>query len=295
MLPEQDEAILTRFEAVLIHDGLASSTVVNYLTDLRQFLRWGQAEFGDQFTLNQATQEHIRLYRYYLTQTLKQAVSTVNRRLMALRKFFAFAKDFDAIAVNPTLGVALVQSNGQAYSRPLAEDEAENLLGAAANGSRAGLVRRDVAILQLLLRTGLRVNELINLQRDDLIFDNPGLRLRVSSDQDDKVRYLPLCSEVYKALNDYLAMRPQTSAAQRLFLNQQGQPISDRTVQRIISDCARAARLSGVSAQSLRRTFALQLLAETNDLELVSARLGHQNSAITAQYLAVHEKLENRD
>ena len=152
-----------------------------------------------------------------------------------------------------------------------------------------------MAILQLLLHTGLRVNELINLQRDDLIFDNPGLRLRVSSDQDDKVRYLPLCSEVYKALNDYLAMRPQTTTAQHLFLNQQGQPISDRTVQRIISDCARSARLTGVSAQSLRRTFALQLLAETNDLELVSARLGHQNSAITAQYLAVHEKLENRD
>ena len=295
MIQEQDEVILTRFEAALIHDGLASSTVVNYLTDLHLFLRWGQAESGGEFSLSQATQEHIRLYRYYLTHTLKQAVSTVNRRLMALRKFFAFAKDFDAIAVNPTVGVALVQSNGQAYSRPLTGDETESLLEAATNGSRAGLVRRDVAILQLLLHTGLRVNELINLQRDDLIFDNPGLRLRVSSDQDDKVRYLPLCSEVYKALNDYLAMRPQTTTAQHLFLNQQGQPISDRTVQRIISDCARSARLTGVSAQSLRRTFALQLLAETNDLELVSARLGHQNSAITAQYLAVHEKLENRD
>lgn len=294
MAQDQDEAILTQFEEALTQSALSSSTIVNYLADLRAFLRWGKREVGDKFSLAEVSQEHIRLYRYHLTQKLNRAASTVNRHLMALRKFFAFAKEVDAISANPTSGVALVQNDGMAISRPLTRDEIEKLFNAAESGSRAGLIRRDLAILQLLLHTGLRVSEVVDLQKDDLIFDNPGLRLKVCNGQETKIRYLPLCTEVCKALNDYLAVRPRTTTTDHLFLSQQGNPVSDRTIQRIIRDCARAAALEGVSAQSLRRTFALQLFAETNDLKLVSERLGHQNSKITAQYLAVHNQLKDR-
>jgi integrase/recombinase XerD len=289
MAQDQDEAILIRFEESLTRAELSPSTIVNYLADLRAFLRWGKNEVGREFSLGEVSQEHIRFYRYYLTEKLKRAASTVNRHLMALRKFFTFAQEAGVVPVNPTSGVALVQKDGKAISRPLSEDDIKKLLDAAQGGSRAGLVRRDLAILQLLLHTGLRVSEVVDLKKDDLVFDNPGLRLKVCNGQDEKTRYLPLCSEVCQALNDYLAIRPRTSTTNHIFLSQQGSPVSDRTVQRIISDCAKAANLEGISAQSLRRTFALQLLAETNDLELVSERLGHQNSTITAQYLAVHK------
>jgi site-specific recombinase XerD len=289
MSQEQDEFILAKFEAWLVDRRLSSSTIVNYLADLRTFLRWGQVEVGPEFSLDGVSQEHIRLYRYHLTQHLQRASSTVNRHLMALRKFFVFAQETDVVSINPTSGVALVQNDGQAVSRPLKNGEIEKILKAAGNGSRAGLVKRDIAILQLILHTGLRVSEIVELRQEDMMFDNPGLRLRVHNGQEDKTRYLPLCNEVCKSLNEYLDMRPKAAATNHFFLNQQGHAVSDRTVQRIVSDSARAAELEGISAQSLRRTFALQLLDETNDLELVSERLGHQNSAITAQYLAVHE------
>ena len=289
MSQEQDEVILAKFERWLVDRRLSSSTIVNYLADLRTFLRWGEAEAGPEFSLARANQEHIRLYRYHLTQQRQRASSTVNRHLMALRKFFTFAQETNVVPINPTSGVALVQNDGQAVSRPLSNDDIEKMLEAAGNGSRAGLIKRDVAILQLMLHTGLRVSEIVELRQDDMVFDNPGLRLRVRNGQDDKIRYLPLCNEVCKSLNEYLDMRPKAATTDHLFLNQQGHAVSDRTVQRIISDSARAAGLEGISAQSLRRTFALKLLDETNDLELVSERLGHQNSAITAQYLAVHE------
>jgi integrase/recombinase XerC len=289
MSQEQDEIILAKFEGWLVDRRLSSSTIVNYLADLRTFLRWGEVEFGPEFTLIRVHQEHIRMYRYHLTEQLRRASSTTNRHLMALRKFFAFAQETGEAPVNPTGGVALVQNDGQAASQPLSEKDTEKLLQAAGSGSRAGLVRRDVAILQLMLHTGLRVSEIVELRREDMVFDNPGLRLRVRNGLDEKERYLPLCNDVCKALNKYLDMRPQTNATDHFFLNQQGHAVSDRTVQRIISDSAKSAGLKGISAQSLRRTFALQLLEETNDLELVSQRLGHQNSAITAQYLAVHD------
>jgi len=290
MFQAQDEAILVSFEEALTQSALSSSTIINYLADLRAFLRWGTCEIDSEFSLLIVNQAHIRLYRDYLSNKLKRAVSTVNRHLMALRKFFVFAKRVGVISVDPMGGVALVQGNGQTTSGSLSEEAAEKLFAAAQNGTRAGLVRRDVAILQLLLQTGLRVSELTNLQQDDLIFDHPGVRLKVCHPQDKtKMRYLPLSGEICRVLNNYLSVRPQSAMTGHIFLNQRGQPISDRTVQRVVSDCAKTAGLAGVSAQTLRRTFALQLLSATNDLELVSERLGHQTKAITAQYLARHK------
>jgi site-specific recombinase XerD len=290
MPSNQDDIILTKFEEALNQMALSSSTIVNYLADLRAFERWGKGEVVAEFILLQTTPEHIRQYRNYLSQKLSRAASTVNRHLMALRKFFAFAVELGLIAQNPTNGVSLVQDNGQAASRPLTKEEIENLLSAAQNGSRAGLIRRDVAILQLLLNTGLRVSEIVNLKREDLTFNDPGVLLHVCDLHDeDKVRRLPLSGQVCKALNDYLQVRPKTATIDHLFLSQDGRPISKRTVQRVISNCAKAVGIEGVSAQSMRRTYAVHLFLETQDLALVSERLGHQNCNITEQFLSVHK------
>ena len=291
VLDSSDEIMLLKFEESLTQAELSASTLVNYLADLRVFLRWGKREIGNKFSLAQVSQDQIRLYRHHLAQELNRATSTVNRHLMALRKFFVLAREMGTVVEDPTHGVSLVQEDGQAISRPLSEDEVEKLLSAARKRSRAGLVRRDVAILQLLLCTGLRVSEIVALQKDDVVFEYPGVHLKVCRGQQDsaKTRHLPLAGEVCKALHDYLMVRPQTSITSNFFLSQEGRPISNRTVQRIISDCAKTVGLEGVSAQSLRRTFALQLFSETQDLELVSERLGHQTKAITEQYLAVHE------
>ncbi len=285
----QDEPILIKFEEALTQAALSSSTIVNYLADLRAFLRWGKCDVAPDFSLLQTSQDHIRLYRQHLTDDLKRAASTVNRHLMSLRKFFAFALQLGAVVTDPTAGISLVQDNGKATSRPLSGEEIKKLLQATQRGSRAGLVRRDAAILQLLLHTGLRVSEIVDLKKDDLIFDNPGVHLQVCDANDEtKTRHLPLTSKVCKTLNDYLLVRPQTSTTDQFFLSQEGRPVSRRTIQRIISDCAKAAGLTGISAQSMRRTFALQLLSETQDLALVSERLGHQTTNITEQYLSVH-------
>lgn len=291
MVRDPDEIMLLKFEESLNLAQLSASTIVNYLADLRFFLRWGRRTMGEQFSLGQVSQNHIRLYRQHLAQDLNRAASTVNRHLMALRKFFGLAKEMGDVPEDPTSEVALVQEDGQANSRPLSREEVEALLEAAENGSRAGLARRDLAILQLLLHTGLRVSEIAALQKEDVVFEYPGVHLKVCRERPDntKARSLPLAGEVCKALQGYLLVRPQSSTTGHFFLSQEGRAISNRTIQRIIGDCAKAAGVAGVSAQSLRRTFALQLFSETHDLELVSERLGHQSKTITEQYLAVHE------
>jgi site-specific recombinase XerD len=281
-----DDRFLAEFEEDLSQRALSSSTIVNYLADLRAYSRWATREVSEHFTLLDTTQEHVRRYRHHLAREKKRAVSTVNRHLMSLRKFYGFAVSRKLLATDPTAGVALVSDNGTSETKTLSNEELSQLLSAAERGSRAGLVRRDVAILQLLMQTGLRVSEVVNLQTDDLIFANPGLHLRVSGPQaNGDERRIPLPGDLCRTLDQYLQVRPQ-AVSSHLFLSQEGRAISTRTVQRIISQCARAAQLDGVSAQALRRTFAVQLYKKTNDLALVSRRLGHQTIGITEQYLA---------
>lgn len=287
-VPSQNEIMLIKFEETLTRSVLAPTTIVNYMADLRTFLRWGEQKVGQQFSLGQVSADHIRLYRYHLAHELHRAAATVNRHLMALRKLFAWAKEIGYVPIDPTDGVSLVHEDGQAPSRPLSAEEVDKMLAAAQNGARVGLVRRDVAILYLLVHTGLRVSEIADLRRDDVIFADPGVQLKIY--RQPKERHVPLPGQACKALMEYLDIRPQTAPTDHLFLCQDGRPVSQRTVQRIINDCAKTVGLEDVSAQSLRRTFALQLLAETGDLELVSERLGHQNKAITEQYLSVHSE-----
>ena len=285
MLPNRDDDILAKFEENLSQRALSSSTIVNYLADLRAFNRWLSRQGSVRLSLATVNQQHIRLYRHHLAQELHRAPATTNRHLMSLRKFYAFTTELGFVPADPTAGVALVTDENSSSPSVLAAEDSAAMLRAAQNGSRAGLVRRDVAILRLLLCTGLRVSEVVELQKDDLLFDNPGVRLQISSGSASS-RQIPVPTELVTVLVDYLNLRPQTGSG-HFFLNQDGGQISKRTVQRIISDCARAAGLSGVSAQVLRRTYAQELFNKTQDLTLVSKRLGHQTVAITEQYLAV--------
>lgn len=281
----QDDELLVKFEESLTQRALSSSTIVNYLADLRAFRRWITRTITPPIALLNVNREHIRQYRHHLTQELQRAPATTNRHLMSLRKFFSFATDLHLVSIDPTTGVALVADHQTSAPKVLSTEDTKKLLRAAQNGSRAGLVRRDVAILQLLICTGLRVSEVVELEQTDLVFDNPGVRLQIGSDGPN-VRHMPLSGEVVKTLVDYLKVRPQTGTS-HFFLSQDGSSISKRTVQRIISDCGKSAGLKGVSAQVLRRTFACHLYEKTADLTLVSKRLGHQNTAITEQYLSV--------
>jgi integrase/recombinase XerD len=103
----------------------------------------------------------------------------------------------------------------------------------------------------------------------------------------NRCRQVPLNSQACAALRDYLRIRPPSTSTGNLFLSQDGNCISKRTVQRLIRVYAQAADLEDVSAHTLRHTFAVSTLADTGDISLVSRLLGHRCMETTAKYLAV--------
>lgn len=98
--------------------------------------------------------------------------------------------------------------------------------------------------------------------------------------------------DVCRKMKEYLLVRSKASKSQQLFLTQEGNGLSARTVQRIVYRCTKQANLRGVTAQLLRRTYAMNLLHETQDLDLVRERLGHQTTSITLRYLNLQDDKE---
>ncbi len=297
------DALLTAFEQHLSELALSRTTIINYLADVRAFASWfvthgggGQAstsktpadggaclEEAHALSLGNLTAEHIRAYRRHLHEVERRRVSTINRRLQALRKFCYFACQAGWLKNNPAAEVKLLPESKSSPPRTLSQREVTRLLDAARN-SRTRLAARDRAILHLLLEAGLGVGELAALRLEDLEMGDDGGWVTVAGGSGAEPRRLFIGAAACRAMYEYLATRPTHLDSPYLFATRRGGSISTRTIQRVVSSCARSAGLPNVSAYTLRQTRAALWLAETGDLEEVARRLGHRRLETTARY-----------
>jgi site-specific recombinase XerD len=162
--------------------------------------------------------------------------------------------------------------------------------------SNNALACRDGAILLLLVETGLKVGELVELKVSDLSFENEGASpdfqgTLVVGHDDSAERRLSLRAGVCEALQACIGMRSsgfgygEGKKDGHLFVNRRGQPLSVRSVQRLVSHYARRADLEGVSTQTLRHTFARRVLAMNQNPVQVAGMLGLRDVAGVRRYL----------
>jgi integrase/recombinase XerC len=164
-------------------------------------------------------------------------------------------------------------------------------MNAVLDFGRPSLAKRDYAIILLLLGTGVKVSELVELQLEDVEFLGDAGYLLVGQYRNDGGRYIPLSSAVCDALKEYLQVRPSVPDIHDLFLSQGGRSLSTRRAQGLIRAYAREAQLEGVTSQVLRDTFALTMLDATDNVSLVAELLGHRQVETTIQrYLAEDER-----
>jgi site-specific recombinase XerD len=288
---ENVEDLFTRFEEHLARSALASTTIVNYLADLRTFARWHVDVKGMTSSLLELTPDDIREYRRHMRTNEGWTPATINRRLQAVRKFYSFAMETGLTESNPASGVQLIPIPEADPPRALSPEEVTSLLQAI-QGGRPSLVKRDYAIIQILLQTGIKLGELTRLRLSDVQLQGDGEGLLLVGGKNpregdgNRHRQVPLNSLACAALRDYLRVRPPSASSENLFLSQEGSCISKRTVQRLIQVYTQAAGLEDVSAHVLRHTFAVSTLEDTEDLSLVARLLGHRCLETTAKYLA---------
>lgn len=188
--------------------------------------------------------------------------------------------------VNPAGDLRLLPNGNDEETLPrvLDYDEVERLVVAVRAGARPSLMRRDYAIIELMLQAGLRVNEVSALDAGDIASTHEGLRLIVRGAADDHYREVPLNEPLARALREYLEVRPALPDVKRLFVSQRGKPLSTRSIQRLVESYAEAAQLEDVCASSLRHTCAKKMLEETHAPHLVAKWLGHKHVEALRRY-----------
>lgn len=248
------------------------------------------------------TTDHLSVVLVHLSQDHNYANATLARKIAALKSCFAWAKTNYRIPTDPAATLE-TPDDEQSLPRDLTGPEIDRLLAQLQDDD--WLTIRDRTMIQLMLHTGLRVSELINLNLDALDFVRDQLTVRhperrsatrrgkSRKTKSRKERVAPLNRIAKTALADWLDVRdhygkPRTNA---VFVTQRSRGrLSTRAVQLMVEKYSTAAELKDVTPHTFRHTFATRLLAAGANLRQVQTLLGHANPATTARYTHVHNQ-----
>ncbi len=224
-----------------------------------------------------------------------KAPATLNRGRAAVRAFFAWALDAGHLAENPALGIHL-QRAPRTPPAFLTDAEVRRLLKAL-TGHSSPLVKRDRALIETFLATGIRLQELVALDIDDVDLDAKHLHIRRAKGGQPQIKFLN--THLRGILRSYLQWRKkQGEGCLALFISQRGTRLSPRQVGYRFAHWLQEAGIEkAISPHGLRHTFATRLYSRTGDLLVVQRALGHRNIATTEIYThlvdgALEEALE---
>lgn len=285
--------------------NVSPHTVRAYEGDLEQFVDHVAADAG--LKPSQLTAAHFTadVVRSFLAELLarRHTKSSSARRLAALRAFARYLVREELLDEDPT---SLVGSPRRAHTLPahLDAEAIGRLLAAPDEATVAG--RRDRAILEVFYASGLRLSELVDLDRDDINLSGRVLRVRGKG---GKERLVPFNQAASAALGAMTADHREVGKGQRaegggqraesrgqrvgrharprypLFLNLRGGRLTTRSVDRIVRKYVRQAALAqGISPHALRHTFATHLLQAGADLRAIQELLGHAHLSTTQRY-----------
>lgn len=267
---EQD---IEQFECYLQRRFPQRRTALDYVCDIHQFAAfctkpWREVSVHD-----------IDAFVDAQRATLKG--TTVRRRVAALKTFFDFlAEERDDLQwPNPVHFKRHAGKPAQRLPRDLSNAAVLRLWEQITSP-------RDRAWFVLLLRAGLRVGELVSLQRGDVLAaatPQEPARLRVRG-KGDKERLVLLCAEAYTPLQEWLRTRPE-AAETFIFVNHRGQPLTPSGVEWLLRGYAQQAQVS-VTPHQLRHTFARQLTEAGMPITSLSKLLGHSQVSTTQIYTA---------
>src|SRR3954453_13757224 len=202
---------IDRFVDELRRQEKSRNTVESYRYDLVLFARWLEATNGEPFQADGVTPTDLREYRAFLLNVERRSPATINRRLASLRTFFQWDRAEGLCREIPTDAVKGIQSSPRAPKSLLKKDVDRLIREVEQSGNK-----RDLAVLQVLRHTGIRVGELVGLRLADVTLGERKGQLVVRVGKGSKYRVVPLNADARKAVSDYLAVRPK-STSDRLF------------------------------------------------------------------------------
>ncbi len=289
----EGQITLDHYSTYLHHEqDLSADTRRNYLSDLRQFAAWCEAswtegqEVSHSFAPAVVATSLLTQYRAYLQTVCRLQPATINRHLISLKRYFAWAAERGAVQRDPAKAVKLVPMVRQP-PRHLTDQEENALISAVtAHGTL-----RDRAVLTLALHTGLRAEELCTLQRSNVTLGKRSGHLAIYGKR-NKYREVPLNGTARTVLCEYLFTLPTDSTW--LFVSnkqetlpdgsKQPAPLTERGLGYLVAKYARLAKIADLSPHDLRHRFGYRM-AQTVPLHRLAQIMGHDSLDTTTIYV----------
>jgi len=273
--------VIINFRRHLKRRNFSPHTVKYYLNIIKQYVIWLDVP------LEQATVEKVDAYIDYLHRKRLHPAS-INLYLVIIRVFYDYLKYEEKIDLTNPVKRNRRLRVPKPLPRSLRDQEVEKLFGVIKN-------KRDIAMFKLMLRCGLRVEEVSNLTLG--VIDLKRCRLIVEQGKGGKGRVVYISSDAHDALKVYLKLR-SGNRTKRVFLVEKGtykgQAISVRGIQKRIEYYAKKTRIN-VSCHRLRHTMATQLLNAEAEVETIQDLLGHNWITTTQRYCRVSNLKVQRD
>ena len=244
-------------------------------------------------------EEYLEYLKVYSSgdKTLTNRERSIKRKLASLRSFYTYYYKREMIHNNTTVLIDMPKIHEQAITR-LDTDEVVLLLdfiehgGDSLTGQKKAYYEktkeRDLALVSLLLGTGIRVSECVGLDVEDVDFKNNGIKVTRKGGNEMMVYF---GSEVEKALRKYLSVRqgitPVAGHEHALFYSTQRKRITIRAVENLVKKYAREVTTTKkITPHKLRSTYGTALYQETGDIYLVADVLGHKDVNTTKKHYA---------
>jgi integrase/recombinase XerC len=284
--PEQIEEFISYLRS---QRGYSPHTLRNYRIDLNHFVEFLSTRKGERKSENMESVDSTDIREYLGRLYTQYKKSTIARKLSAVRSFYLFAEKSGFAGNNPAATV-LTPKQERTIPNYLPVDQMFGLLEGPDRETPLGL--RNLAMLEVLYSTGLRVSELAGLNLDRMDLDR---RLVKVVGKGNKERIVPVGRKAVAVLREYLdstqVLRTKGRKAMAglpVFMNVRGGRLSTRSIAKIVKGYGvKCGLMMGISPHSLRHTFATHLLDGGADLRAVQELLGHASLSTTQRYTHV--------
>jgi integrase/recombinase XerC len=285
-------------EYLKVVKNASSHTIRNYAIDLstlQKFLTSSEDATAKDYPLEKIDRKTIRNFLAQQT-ALKQNKKTIVRRLSTLRSFFKYACDQKIITTNPTEILETPKLEKKIPS-PLSYDQIKHLFDLPNTTTYLGL--RDRTIMELFYSSGLRISELVALNRENIDLKNHLMKVKGKG---KKERIVPITRNAAQWIKTYLENPERHKKMDghvaeidpdAIFLNKHGKRLTARSIDRHFESYLKASGLAGrATPHTLRHSIATHWLENGMDLKTIQTLLGHSALATTTIYTKVSNTLK---
>ncbi|MBK2125818.1 tyrosine recombinase XerC [Fangia hongkongensis] len=249
-------------------------TIHSYRRDLLSFYDFLQK---NNLCFNQATSQHIKSW-IKLLHSKKLSQRSIQRKLSAVRSFYRHLEEYHQLSNNPAQNIKAPKAEKK-LPKTLDVDEMQNLLNLKSDDV---FVIRDLAMLEIIYSSGIRLSELISICLEDINFSQKLLRVLGKG---KKERIVPIGNAAILAIQLWLKTREKLNInSNYLFSAKNNKAISPRTVQKRFEKFALQHAQKHIHPHMIRHAFASHLLESSKDLLAVQKLLGHSDISTTQIY-----------